>query len=61
MFIELVDIFGIGLANLCNTKKWKKNDEHKEYLNIYASFLKELAKQLAANVGIHRPRANLSR
>ena len=47
MFIELVDIFELALANPVQYEKVEKEfAEHKEYLNIYASFLKELAKQL---------------
>ena len=47
MFIELVDIFELALANPVQYEKVDKAfAEHREYLQTYVDFLKELSRQL---------------
>ncbi|MFK8301678.1 FUSC family membrane protein [Capnocytophaga stomatis] len=47
MFIELVDIFELALANPVQYEKIDKEfEENKDVLQIYADFLQELSKQL---------------
>ncbi|ATA90180.1 FUSC family protein [Capnocytophaga stomatis] len=47
MFIELVDIFELALANPVQYEKIDKEfAENKDFLQIYADFLQELSKQL---------------
>ena len=47
MFIELVDIFELALANPVQYEKVDKAfAKHQEYLQTYVDFLKELSRQL---------------